>query len=664
MRKRFLYLRLALSNLWKNKQTYLSFFLSTVCTIFVFYTFAMIALNDGIKKLRGAESMQVMMTLGAVVVAIFALTFLFYANSFLIKRRKKELGLYAILGLEKRHIARILFHEMTALLLISLTAGIGLGISLSRLMFLLIQALMHIPTPLVFQVNQLPLVLTAGLFAAVFFFLLLYNRLQVQLSNPVTLLKGQQKGEKEPKTRWLLALIGTAAMAAGYITANSVGNPLEALSIFFIAVILVIVGTYALFIAGSIAFLKMLRRNKGYYYKPRNFISVSGMIYRMKQNAAGLAGICILSTMAIITIGTTAALYISQESMLRDQHPMDQTLAYQEDAIEPAWAEQMIYGKAKEHNVAVTDFYHGVYTETAVYREGSILYKADMQDMETSERYENVWSLQLFPLAEFNRMTGSGYVLEDGEALLFQSRDVPEADTLTAGGMQLHIKEILAAFPLNHKGNKALEPPMYLIVRDRETAAALAGSINGPEAETFWYSGFWWNTDGEDEALITYSQAVRDSMSDKGESFQISSVDTVRREWYAMYGGFLFLGVFLGLLFLMATTLIIYFKQVSEGYMDHDRYIILQQVGMSRDEVRHTVRKQILSVFILPLVAAALHTWGALHMMTEMLSMFGLGDKLLIAISIFGTAGIFALLYGMVYTATAKTYYKMVRMSN
>ncbi len=662
VRKRFLYLRLALSNLWKNRQTYLSFFLSTVCTIFVFYTFCMIALNNGISKMPGASSMQVMMVLGAIVVAIFAFTFLFYANSFLIKRRKKELGLYAILGLEKKHIARVLFHEMVMLLILSLITGIGLGIAMSKLMFLLVQALMRIPTPIVFEISQWPLLLTCGLFMAVFFLLLIYNRLQVHLSNPVNLLKGNQKGEKEPKTRWLLAIIGVVTMAAGYILANSVDNPMMALAIFFIAVLLVIAGTYALFTAGSIAFLKMLRRNKGYYYKPLNFISVSGMIYRMKQNAAGLAGICILSTMAIVTIGTTAALYLGQESMLYDLHPLDHVLSFRENIINPNWAEEAIREKAREHQVTVTDFYSAIYTETAVYREGSLIRKAEMKSMNTTEQYKNVWSLFLLTQDEYNHMTGNAYSLAKDEALLFQSRNGPAVDSLTAGSMILAIREDLAKFPLAHKNNNAMNPPMYLVVKDRDTVDAICKSINGPEAETFFSQGFWWNSSGSDEALFDYSQAVRGTVSSQGGSFSMSSISSVRREWYAMYGGFLFLGVFLGLLFLMATTLIIYFKQVSEGYMDHDRFIILQKVGMSRDEVRATVRKQILSVFILPIIAAILHTLGALHMMTEMLSMFGLGDRLLIAVSIFLTAGVFAILYGMVYTATARTYYKMVQM--
>ncbi len=662
MRKRFLYLRLAISNLWKNRQTYLSFFLSTVCTIFVFYTFSMLALNDGIRKMPGASPLQIMMVLGAIVVALFALIFLFYANSFLIKRRKKELGLYAILGLEKKHIARILFHEMTALLIVSLITGIGLGISLSKLMFLLVQALMHIPTPIVFQVNQLPLLLTIGLFAAVFFCLLLYNRLQVHLSSPVNLLKGQQKGEREPKTRWLLALIGIAAMGAGYWLAITVGNPLQALSIFFIAVILVIIGTYALFTAGSVAFLKMLRRNKGYYYKPRNFISVSGMIYRMKQNAAGLAGICILSTMAIITIGTTVALYVGQANMLRDMYPMDHVLSIRENKLDPALAEELIREKAQENKVEISDFYQASFIDTNVYREGNTLNKAELTSTITSKEYENIWMLFLLPLNEYNRMAGSTYTLADNEALLFESRNSPAPNSLTAGSTVISIKENLAELPISKKNNKGTEPPMYLIVKDRETAEAIYKSIEGPDAQTAFQQGFWWNSDGSDEALLKYSKDVRDAIDAQNISFSISSVDSMRRDWYAMYGGFLFLGVFLGLLFLMATTLIIYFKQVSEGYMDHDRFIILQQVGMSRDEVRATVRKQILSVFILPIIAAILHTWGALHMMTEMLSMFGLGVKLIINLSIFLTAGVFALLYGMVYTATARTYYKMVRM--
>ncbi len=661
MRKRFLYLRLALSNLWKNRQTYLSFFLSTVCTIFAFYTFCMIALNDGIKKLAGAGQMQVMMTLGAIVVAIFAFAFLFYANSFLIKRRKKELGLYAILGLEKKHIARILFHETVTLLILSLVVGFGFGIAMSKLMFLLVQALMRVPSPIVFQVSRLPLLLTAGLFAAVFFLLLLYNRLQVHLSSPVNLLKGQQRGEKEPKTRWLLALIGVIAMGTGYVIANSVGNPLQALAIFFIAVILVIIGTYTLFTAGSIAFLKILRRNKGYYYKPRNFVSVSGMIYRMKQNAAGLSSICILSTMAIITIGTTAALYIGQADMLRTHYPMDHKITYRENALDDRLTEQTIRQKADEYQVEISDFHTGVYSAMNVYRTGNTLETADI-DMNSTEWHQNVWSLHVLTLAEYNRMAGADETLNGGEALVYESRKVPPTDTLAAGSMVLSVKKNLAAFPFALKGSEGTEPPMYLVVKDRDTIVALLKSIKGPEADVFFSRGFWWNTGGDGEALLKYSQAVWDDVKSTGVSSHISSAHTVRREWYAMYGGFLFLGVFLGLLFLMATTLIIYFKQVSEGYMDHDRFIILQKVGMGRDEVKATVRKQILLVFFLPIAAAVLHTLGALHMMTEMLSLFGLQDTLLIALSIFCTAGVFALLYGMVYTATAKTYYRMVRM--
>jgi putative ABC transport system permease protein len=246
--------------------------------------------------------------------------------------------------------------------------------------------------------------------------------------------------------------------------------------------------------------------------------------------------------------------------------------------------------------------------------------------------------------------------------ILFESRNGPVVDSLTAGSMVISIKENLSQFPISNKNNKGVEPPMYLIVKNRETAEAIYKGIKGPDKEAAFQQGFWWNSDGSDEALLAYAKDVRDAIDAQKIGFNISSVDAMRRDWYAMYGGFLFLGVFLGLLFLMATTLIIYFKQVSEGYMDHDRFIILQQVGMSRNEVKATVRKQILSVFILPIVAAILHTCGALHMMTEMLSMFGLGDKVLIAVSIFLTAGVFALLYGLVYTATTRTYYKMVRM--
>jgi putative ABC transport system permease protein len=386
------------------------------------------------------------------------------------------------------------------------------------------------------------------------------------------------------------------------------------------------------------------------------------MIYRMKQNAAGLAGICILSTMAVITIGTTAALYVGQENMLRDMYPQDHVISYRENTIDPGWTEETIREKAREYQVTITDLYSGIFAETAVYREGNLIRMPEMTNPNTAEQYQNVWSLCLFTQDEYNRLTGNAYMLAKDEALIFQSRNGPAVDSLTAGNTVIRIREDLMQFPLSHKDNKVREAPLYLIVRDRDVIDTIIKSINGPDAAATYQHGFWWNSAGDNEALLNYSQAIWDEVKSTGVSSNISSAHTVRRDWYAMYGGFLFLGVFLGLLFLMATTLIIYFKQVSEGYMDHNRFIILQQVGMSRDEVRATVRKQILSVFILPIIAAILHTWGALHMMTEMLSMFGLGDKLLIAVSIFLTAGALALLYGMVYTATARTYYKMVRM--
>ena len=661
MRKRFLYLRLAVSNLWKNRQTYLSFFLSTTCTIFVFYTFTMISMNEGMKKMPGAQAMQVMMVLGAIVVAIFAFIFLFYANSFLIKRRKKELGLYAILGLEKKHIARILFHENIILLILSLLCGVGLGIALSKLMFLIIQALMRVPSALTFELVPLPFIITAALFTAVFFFLLLYNRLQVHLTNPVNMLKGNQKGEKEPKTRWLLALIGVATMGTGYVIANTVGNPLQALTTFFVAVLLVIIGTYALFTAGSIAILKILRRNKNYYYKSRNFISLSGMIYRMKQNAAGLAGICILSTMAIITIGTTAALYIGQGSMMKSQYPLDHKISYQEGEFDSAWVSQVIQNNAEKYSATIPALYETSFLHSLVFRDGDTLTKVDESDQVMYQNYEKVWNMYILTLNDYNRMAGAAQTLENDACLLFQSRNIPSPKSITIGSISLAVTD-LSEFPLGNKSNSTYDSPLYLIVKDQEKAKAIYAEIHGADSKEKLWHGFWWNSQGDAQSLMDYSNDVLKTLRANGKGFNSSSAHIIRQEWFATYGGFLFLGVFLGLLFLMATTLIIYFKQVSEGYMDHDRFIILQKVGMGRDEVKATVRKQILMVFILPIVAAVIHTWGALHMMTSMLSMFGLGDKLLIAASIFITAGIFALLYLFVYTATTKTYYSLVRM--
>lgn len=662
MRKNGLYLRLSLTNLWKNRQTYFPFLLSGVFSTFVFYTFLMIGSNPGIANLeRGSGTLQVFMNLGSIIVAVFTLIFLFYANSFLIKRRKKELGLYAILGLEKRHVARTLAYESLFSYVITMVFGLGLGMLLGKLFFLIIGAIMQVPTVLHFSLHSFPIYFTLLLFAGVFFVLYLHNAFQVRLQNPIRLLRGENRGEKEPKTHWFFGFIGLVAMVAGYVIALSVKNPTEAALLFFLAVLLVIIGTYALFTSISIGVLKMLKRNKRYYYKANHFISVSGMLYRMKQNAAGLASICILSTMVMVTVGTTTALYIGQERLLKVDNPTEFTYRdymYDDEHVSRATFMKVAEAAGEKHGQEITDLFVYKSLSTGALREDRGFasdreYSYKDRTIENNNRFQ---SLTFLTLEEYEKLTGMKETLEPKEILYFQSTDYPtEGGILYFGDTPLTVKQELASLPIANKG--MTNPESYVIVRDEETILALYNGIYPSTENIYPSTSYAWNTEGDAASKLAYGEEMSPHLSSSvlGYYFQ-------REQSLSVTGSFLFLGVFLGALFLMATVLIIYFKQVSEGYQDRDRYIIMQKVGLSKKEVRQNVRKQILTIFLLPLAVATIHTTGALLMVKRILFLFGITDERLVALCVYLTVVLFGVIYTLVYMATAKVYNKMVEM--
>lgn len=664
---KLLYFRLACRNLRRGRQTYLPFLIASSLLTFALYSFSMITFNPGISLMRGSEGFTLVMNLGLVVVGLFTAVFLFYANSFLIRRRKKELGLYSILGMEKKHVVRVLRHELFLCWGITLIFGLGLGMLLARLLFLFIRALCRMEITLSGSVNPQALVTTLILTTALFLLLFLYNAFQVRLQNPVELLRGQQVSEKEPKARWILAVLGVVCMGGGYVLAQIVSSPMAAVALFFIAVLLVIAGTYLLFLTGSVALLKLLKKKRSFYYSPRHFVTVSGMLYRMKQNAAGLASIAILCTMAMITVGTTAALYFGSEDMLDAMYPSDICVGVEHESN----AAQIIEtAQEVEKASPVQPVDRHVYRSRSLWTMIVDGRMDTVSDAESLDSFSKLYVGELFTLEDWNALQGTSLTLGGGEVGWYGD---PGPDTLEISGSAYRVKRIdkVKVIPARNVGSAY--NTLMLVVRDEHVAqdlsAQLSGSALGYKDSDAGYTVQWNLSGGTEQERAAYTDAVLTAIKrnllaapdDQLTSISTANKPAIRTEWYAMHGGFLFVGLFLGVIFLMGTALIIYFKQISEGYQDHDRYIILQKVGMSRDEVKATVGRQILIVFFLPILVAVLHVAGSLHMMILMLRMFGLTNIPYITLCTFASAMGVALLYLIFYWRTAKAYFRLVR---
>jgi len=642
------YSQLAVRNLKKNSRVYLPYILASIGTIMMFYILCSMAFNDGLNNMYGGGQMATILSLGIIVVGIFAVIFLLYTNSFLIKRRKKEIGLYNILGLGKRHIARMMSLETLYVALLSLAAGLGLGILLSKLMFALLLRMLEFAVPLGFSVNTAGLILTLVIFGAIFLLALVFNLVQIGKAKPIDLMRGSQHGEREPKTKWLLALIGILTLGSGYYIAQTVESPIAAIGMFFVAVILVIIGTYCLFTAGSIAVLKALRKNKSFYYRTKNFTSVSGMLYRMKQNAVGLANICILSTMVLVMISTTVSLYIGIDDSLEKTYLneiMVQSYSNTEEDI-------------NEINLKVSD---------ALSKAGAT------ETTRTSYRSFNMrltpdggtasYELVFVGLRDYNNIEGADLTLQDGEVIICGSGY--SGETLDINGTEFHakVKEVRPLFSLVSPSLTA-DATYCVVVKDLDKAFNDIAVDTTADVRTISAINSYVGVDiehGEGMEEAVYNEFYNGLTDDKLNAYMTLRSDE-RKGIVGLYGGLLFLGIFLGTLFSMATAMIIYYKQVTEGFEDKERFKIMQKVGMSLGEVKKTIRSQILMVFFLPLIVAVIHIAFAFKMITKMLGVLILSNLHLFAVCTVVTVVAFAVIYTVVFSLTARSYYKIVRV--
>lgn len=546
----------------------------------------------------------------------------------------------------KRHIARMMAVETILTAGISILGGLVFGIIFGKLMYLLLLKILHNSVDMQFSVNGTAIVQTVILFAGIFLLTYLYNILQIQLVNPVELLHGGNQGEKEPKSRWLLVIVGVAALGNGYWIALTTEAPLEALLKFFVAVVCVIIGTYALFIAGSIVVLKILRKNKAYYYNPKHFTSVSGMIYRMKQNGAGLANICVLSTMVLVMVSTTVSLYAGMEDILDSRFPRDVSIVCkQADVDHEEIIERLLKEQCEKAGVKITD--------RVWYRYGSMNAVLKGDKLENVDQYypdNHFYYVEMMTQDEYNRIEKRNVSLEEQEILTYTSNGKCGKKEINIAGRNYQVKKELSEMTSQPKSTAEMYKTLYIVFANAEQIERI---------EPFSYADKF-NLKGDDGKQKEALEQIQNEFYEKIPDGMMESRMLSRSSFYELYGGLFFIGIYLGSMFIMATVLIIYYKQISEGYDDRERYQIMQKVGMSKKEVKRSIRSQVLSVFFLPLIVAVIHVAVAFKVMTKILGVLNLTNVSLFAVCTIITIAVFAVFYIIVYSITAKEYYRIV----
>ena len=683
--KRGFFLKLARSNISKNRRFFLPRILSEAGLLCVFYIVFTLRTDERILQLRGGQYIEVFMSIGVAVMMLLSVILLFYINSFLMKQRKREFGVYNILGMEKRHICRVLFHETALSSLASVVLGLAMGTLFYKLCSLLICQLLNAEIVLGFYfINARSLALSGAFFLVLDVMAYGVNCVTIARLKPVEMLSSANVGEREPKVKWPLLVLGLLALGGGYYISLTTQNPLKALVLFFVAVILVIIGTYFLFVAGSIFVLKALKKNKRFYYNKKHMPAVSGLLYRMKQNAVGLASIAILATGVLVMISTTVSLYAGMQETLDKNYPQDYYLSVKNrfegadtvDTMPPELVAQVVEKAAKEKGLDIREL------KTQEYLEASYLKQNDALCTQRSDG--NMGELKDLTVVTY--ITEEMYRSLSGEALDLAKNEIAvspfnikdmgfDRTELTIDGYTYRVKTVLPVFPVQSGIDVAATNCYGIVVADESVLRQLYTQQKTVYGEAA----------AEPVRRVAVSFADREKACDLGEEFQRaveeeasaaadalwgqeariwfnnSALWTARSSVVGMYGSLLFLGILLGLVCLFATALIVYYKQISEGYEDRTRFQIMQKVGMSRREVRKTINSQVLMVFFLPLIVAGIHLAFAFPILEKLLHVLMLSSTSLFVLCSLITFGVFAEVYVVIYLGTARTYYKIVR---
>ncbi|MEE1019086.1 MAG: ABC transporter permease [Acutalibacteraceae bacterium] len=688
MKKSSLYFKLAFQNIKNNRKFYIPYLIAGMFTSMMCYILFYLLRDDTLNDSYDGDTLMVLrefMYVGIVITAIFSVIVVFYTNSFLIKRRKRELGLYNILGMQKRNLAWIQVIETAAIAIVSVLCGVLCGILFAKLTLLLLCKITGFDAPFGFHVDFVAIAVTALIFAAIYFLVLVYNVIQVGRARPIDLLRSEKVGQKPPKAKWALTVIGVLCLGAGYVMSLITDNIFYAITLFLIAVVLVIIGTYCLFTSGSITMLKAMQKNKRYYYKTAHFTGVSGMIYRMKANAVGLANICILSTMVLVTVSTTVALNMGAEDSINTNYPYDisygiginledeDSITEDEIKIVNKATKTGAYEFAAKNGFEITEFENYSTLEFTAVQDGNDYSAINPNNAEAGDEL-SVVSIRIIPLDDYNKLTGRNITLKSGEVLL-QTTEKEPSDRFTSFKKQFTVKSQIDDHPCYSKSIIYTIPARLYVMTYDDMMFMANGQKEVYDMSSSIMSYTVMNTKGADKKT---QQAMYQNMYERRNSVLVE-LDSKHGEYgvayrsdnyckatqaeiqYAVYGGFLFLGIFFGLLFTMAAVMIIYYKQISEGYDDKERFAIMQKVGMSEKEVKKTIHSQVLTVFFLPLCVAVIHLCVAFKMIKMLLYALMLTNVWLYVGCMAVTVLVFAVIYSVVYALTARSYYKIVQ---
>jgi len=656
------YSKFALNNLVKNKRFILPYILSTIFTIASFYILTSLSLGKNLDKLpQGISATKQVLGFGVIVIAIFSAIFLFYTYSFLIKRRVREFGLYSVLGMTKKQIARILILETIFIAVITLVFGLAFGLLFDKLMLLVLLKLFTAGVSFGFVITPIAVFLTILLFGGIFFLLLIYTVVKISRLKIVALLKEENNGEREPKARLILAILGLGLTGYGYYLAQTIQNPIKAITMFFIAVLAVIFGTYLIFMAVSITVLKLMKNNKTFYYKPKNFISVSGLLYRMKRNAVGLANICILSTMVLVTMGTTSALYAGSEEAYNTRFPRDIIVnGYRSTEGKLAEIEKNVKKATQDAGVEAKDLVSYNMLNVVGHLNGTEINYVS----EFTGSFDKIKSIVVLELKDYNKVSKEQKTLNTGETLLFiDKKGKYEANEITVQGVNLKIKEKLTDFP-GALGTAAanIMDTYYVVVKDNadvkkiESALKKKLNISDGEGEIFNYVGLNISDKSKEAKVIENFKQL-----EKEGNINIEGKAENETNFKGFYASFLFIGVFISMIFVVSQVVIMYYKQISEGYEDKGKFGIMRKVGLTDKQIKQSIRSQVLLIFFAPLAVATLHTVVAYPFIEKILKLFLATNNNVFLIALAVTIAVFGVFYLIVYLITSRIYYRIIK---
>lgn len=665
--KRGFYSKLAWDAIRKNKKLYIPYILTGSVMVMMFDILCSLIESPTLEDINGGSVLMDVLPLGCGVIAVFSLLFLFYTNSFLIRQRYREFGLYHILGMDKGNVSRMVAWETLYTGVITITSGIIAGAAFSKAAELMVLNILNVEISFTIHIGVASMVLTLLLYTGIYLLLLGNSVVKIYRSNALELIQSSKVGEKKLKCNWVFALAGVILLVWAYDLAVSIEEPTTAFLLFFVAIIMVIIGTYLLFISGSVAFCKLLQKNKKYYYKPNHFVSVSSMAYRMKRNGAGLASICILLTMVLVMLSSTTTLYIGEEDAIKNRYANGVNIQMNFDSLEGIGEQNLEFlrNEIRKYAPKGTDLQGTRYALGAgqFTDEGIILDYTHAEHID----YDKIGYLYVISLEDYNRMMNEKKTLADGECFIYSNRLATKWSAFQIEyGTPYRVKEHLTAFREDGAALAMTMPSVYLVVNDVaafvEPVAGRKNSDGYEMMEYQWLLGF--DCENKEEEILTKNR-IFDAISslDETESFRMLSMQSREEErfgFYEMYGSLFFLGIMLSIVLLMAAVLIIYYKQISEGYEDQNRFEIMQKVGMTKADIRKNINSQMLTVFFLPLVMAGVHLAFAFPFVSKILTMFSFDDMRLnvcVSVTCFVVFGIF---YTIVYKITSGSYYAIV----